>query len=140
MPVHETKLQGEMITSSDVALHAKAGATHIVGLGPMKVIVCNEGGAWFAQGLDVDYASSGANFEEVKKNFETGLAATIDLHIKAYNSIKKFLKPAPQDVWDELYAAGGETFDYTQITLHSELSKALGYEQINYITREAVAA
>ena len=140
MPTHEMKSKGEMITSSDVALHATAGATHVVGLGPMKVIVCNEDGEWFAQGLDIDYASSGKSFEEVKKNFETGLAATIDLHIKAYNGIKKFLRPAPQDVWEDLYAVGGKTFDYTQITLHSDLSNALGYEQINYITREAVAA
>ena len=125
--------------SSAVAVHGRDGATHVVGLGPIKVIVCEEGGSWFAQGLDIDYASSGGSFEEVKSNFENGLAGTIDLHIKAYNGLKKFLKPAPQDVWDELYAVGGTTFDYTQISLHEDLSKALGYEQINYIKREAAA-
>ena len=127
-------------TSSDVATHNTDGVTHLVGLGPIKVIVCNEGGSWFAQGLDIDYAASGNSFEAVKHNFEVGLYATIDLHIKAYNGLKKFLKPAPLDAWQELYEAGGTAFDFTQISVHEDMLNALGYKQINYIKREAVAA
>ena len=137
-----TKAAGEadMLTSSQLAIHTKAGTTHVVGLGPIKVIVCNEGASWFAQGLDVDYAASGSSLEAVQQNFHAGLKATIDLHIKAYNGLKKFLKPAPKDVWDELYAAGGKGYTYTQISLHDDLSKVLGFEQISYIVREAVAS
>jgi len=130
--------------SSDMStLHHTDGNTHFVGIGPMKVIICHDDGAWFAQGVDIDYAANGTSLANVKQNFEVGLAGTIDLHIKLYGNLKKFLKHAPQEVWDELYAVGTH-HSYTHVSFHDDLTKTLGltgYDGIGYVSRnEAVAA
>lgn len=129
--------------SSAVAVHGTDGATHIVGIGPIKVIICHDGASWFAQGVDIDYAANGHSLEDVKKNFETGLAETVDLHIKLYGNLKKFLKHAPQEVWDELHHVGTH-HTYTQVTFHDDLSETLGltgYDGIRYVEPcEAIAA
>jgi hypothetical protein len=106
-----------------------------VGIGNIKVIICKDGdNTWFAQGLDIDYAANGHDLEEVKENFQLGLKGTIDLHIKAYGHIEKFLKVAPQNVWNEFYAvATGTHYRYSQVSFHEDLSKTLGYQGINFI-------
>ena len=118
-----------------VALHGTDGETHIVGLGNIKVIICQGNGkdAWFAQGLDIDYAANGHTLEEVKQNFQTGLRQTIDLHIKMHSNIEKFLKVAPQEVWDELSRVGGKPYHYSQVSFHKDLSATLGYQGISFI-------
>ncbi len=115
-----------------MAVHGTDGSTHVVGIGNIKVIICQDDDAWFAQGLDIDYAANGHSLEEVKENFQTGLKGTIDLHIKAYGNIEHFLKVAPQSVWDELRASG-KHYRYSQVSLHEDLSKTLGYQGINFI-------
>ncbi len=123
--------------SSAVAIHVTDGATHFVGIGPIKVIICNEDGSWFAQGVDIDYAANGTSLDDVQTNFESGLAGTIDLHIKMYGNLKKFLKQAPQEVWDELHSVGSH-HTLTHASFHDDLSKTLGltgYDGFNYIKR-----
>jgi hypothetical protein len=120
-----------------VALHTTDGVEHVVGIGNIKVIICKDGdNTWFAQGLDIDYAANGHNLEEVKTNFQIGLKGTIDLHIKAYGHIEKFLRVAPQNVWNEFYAvATGTHYRYSQVSFHDDLSKTLGFQGINFIVR-----
>ena len=129
--------------SSAKVFHGTDGATHVVGIGPIKVIICHDGDAWFAQGVDIDYAANGSSLSNVKRNFEIGLAGTIDLHIKLYGNLKKFLKPAPQDVWDELHDIGTH-HAYVHVSFHDDLSKSLGltgYDGFNYVEPcEALAA
>jgi len=52
-----------------MAVHGTNGQTHIVGIGNLRVIICQEGDAWFAQGLEIDYAASFIEFyaEEAKR-------------------------------------------------------------------------
>jgi hypothetical protein len=134
------KAKGKGNASDPVAVHGTDGSTHMVGVGNIKVIICHDEDAWFAQGLDIDYAANGHSLEEVKTNFQIGLKGTIDLHIKAYGHIKKFLKVAPQEVWDELRASG-DHYQYSQVSFHKDLSRTLGYQGINFIEsgRELVA-
>jgi hypothetical protein len=115
-----------------MAVHKTDGTTHIVGIGNIKVLICQDGDAWFAQGLDIDYAANGHSIKEVKNNFEVGLKATIDLNIQAYGHIEHFLKVAPQEVWDELHSVG-KRYQYSQVSLHEDLSKSLGFQGINFI-------
>jgi len=68
----------------------------------LHVIVTNDDGGWFAQGLEIDYAAQGTSLDEVKKNFEDGLAATIQAHLTLHDNLDQFLKPAPQEIWQEL--------------------------------------
>ncbi len=115
-----------------MAVHGTDGITHVVGIGNIKVIICQDDDSWFAQGLDIDYAANGHSLEEVKQNFQVGLKGTIDLHIKAYGDIEHFLKVAPQEVWDELRTSG-KHYRYSQVSLHEDISKTLGYQGINFI-------
>jgi len=136
------KPKGRKRSSPARAIHSTDGTTHVVGIGNIKVTICQDGDAWFAQGLEVDFAASGHSLEEVKQNFETGLQGTIDLHIKAYGNIKNLLKVAPPEAWVELHTGEDwKRFQYTQVSFHDDLSKTLGYQGINFIepNRELVA-
>ncbi len=117
------------------------GDVHVVAIGALKVVIAKDGAnSWFAQGLDIDYAAEGTSVENVKENFVNGLVATIDLHLKAYADLSKFLKPAPQDVWQEMFYGplmGHKTTvaqKYYQISVHSkDKVQKIGYfENIAY--------
>ena len=126
--------------SQSPAKTQKNSDTHVVGIGNLRVMVCKDtDGVWFAQGLEVDYAANGHSVKEVKKNFEDGLAATLELHIKAYNQIEHFLNPAPASVWKELWKAGRH-FEYSQISMHSLGCVFDGVTYIEPKEKEEVAA
>jgi hypothetical protein len=130
------------------------GKTHIVGISALKVVIVKDGCNWFAQGLDVDYAAEGISVENAKQNFENGLVATIHQHLKAYNEPSKMLKPAPPEVWQEMFYAPLTGLNvsnaihnkYYQLSVHSlegndafkkfTLFKSIEY----YIEIEAAAA
>jgi hypothetical protein len=93
-------------TPAECIMHGKSpdGSMHIVAIWSLKVVIVNDGPTtWFAQGLDIDYAAEGSSVEDAKKNFQNGLLATIHQHLKAYSNLSKMAKPAPTDVWQELY-------------------------------------
>jgi len=115
-----------------VAVHVEKESTHLVGIGNIRVILFREDGVWIAQGLEIDYAASGATRKEAQKNFEIGLEGTVDLHIKIHKSIKNLLKIAPAEVWKSLYDRGAE-YRFTQITFHDDLFKALPFGGIDYL-------
>lgn len=80
------------------------GSDHFVGLVDLRVMLVNDDGAWFAQGLELDYVAQGATLADAQKSFEKGLALTIREHLKMFGHIKQILKPAPQEVWAEFYS------------------------------------
>lgn len=86
-----------------IATHTIKDNEHQVAVTYLNVVMCEDGGQWFAQGLEIDYASYGKTIEEAKKNFETGLAATIHEHIKIIGDLSKFFKPAPAEAWEPVY-------------------------------------
>ncbi|OLE46680.1 MAG: hypothetical protein AUG46_08930 [Acidobacteria bacterium 13_1_20CM_3_58_11] len=118
------------------------GQLHVVLVKALKVVILKDGDLWFAQGLDVDYASQGTSVDDAKQNFENGLAATIHQHLKAYGNLSKFLKPAPPNVWQEtLYASlaaegTSESSKYSQLSIHSvtenDAIKIAKFESIVY--------
>lgn len=79
------------------------GKIHVIGISALKVVITKDGANWFAQGLDIDYAAEGISVENAKQNFENGLAATIHQNLKAFNDPSKILKPAPPEVWQEMF-------------------------------------
>jgi len=85
------------------ALHAHVGDHHAVGVLSLRVLLVEDTSGWFAQGLDIDYAASGSDVDEVKKNFEDGFCATVHEHLVMHGSIERLLKPADQDAWKEFY-------------------------------------
>jgi hypothetical protein len=139
-----SELKTKSTKSGAVAIHDKDGENHLVGIGNLRVIVCEEDGIWFAQGLEVDYAADGNSLESVKRNFEHGLSATIGLHLQAFDSIDNLLVPAPAKTWKELTEVK-KRFRFSQVSVHEfeedteELQK-LPYTGISYLERESEAA
>jgi len=114
-----------------VAVHAidKAGVHHLVGFGNIRVIIIPDGAAYFAQGLEIDYAAQGSTVKETKKNFEVGLEATIQQHLKIYGNIKGLLQPAPASVWQELVPEKTALHNsYWHVSEHTIEHSALPYE------------
>jgi hypothetical protein len=126
--MEEKKIVPTSVTEDNCTVfHAKTkdGKINVVAVNALKVVIARDGAGWFAQGLDIDYAAGGSTPDVAKANFENGLVASIDLHLKAYNSISKLLKPAPQAVWQEMFYGpliGQNTTqakNYHQISVHS---------------------
>jgi len=126
------------------AIHLKDGNNHLVGIGNLKVVLVEEQGSWFAQGLEIDYAAEGQSIEGVKSSFEHGFCCTIHEHLRVYGKIDKFLKPAPTEVWKELvFDECADLNKFTQVSVHTinaDVVTYLPFTGIQYIQREKVAA
>lgn len=125
------------------AFHGKSkdGSKSVFGILNLRVVITPDGDNWFAQGLEIDYASSGTTPDDVRSRFEAGLAATVHEHLKIYGSVERILKVAPPEVWKEMYSlASGEHFRFSQISFHRELKEALPFHGIDYIMDQAKVA
>lgn len=91
---------------------------HAVAMLNLTVMITNDDGVWFAQGLEVDYAAQGDSLEEAKRHFEDGLHATINVNLEKYQSLKNMLTPAPAAVWQEFFETESECLAYSQFSLH----------------------
>lgn len=119
-------------------IHAENGEKHIVGVFALKVMISKDDDHWFAQGLEIDYISQGKDLEDVKKNFENGLMATIHENLKIYGTIEHILKIAPQEEWTK-YFINNENYDFSQISMHeipknTEENKKIPFDAIAFIS------
>ena len=97
--------------SGTVAVHANVGATHAVAIGDLRVMIVRDDDAWFARGLEIDFAEQGTSLEDVQERFETSLTETIREHLNIRGNIRELLRFAPNEVQREYYdAAAGEKF------------------------------
>ena len=120
--------------ASAIHIQHKDGVPHLVGFGNIRVIIVPDGAAFFAQGLEIDYAAQGSSVDEVKSNFEVGLEATVDQHLKIYGNIKGLLQPAPAAIWQELVPEKTALHNsYWHVSEHTIEHSALPYEGINYL-------
>ena len=111
------------------------GSTHVVGIGNLRVVLMNDDGSWFAQGLEIDYAAEGISLEDVKEKFAEGLCATIEEHLKLFGTIEKMLKPAPAEIWRNVLLSGKEFRKYSGVSVH----KMLPFENVEYFAPPAAA-
>jgi hypothetical protein len=73
---------------------------HHVFLDGLRVWVHLSGGQWIAQGIDIDYATSGASQELAAQSFMLGLCMTIVEHVRRFRSLERLIsKRAPDDVY-----------------------------------------
>lgn len=88
--------------SGAIALHNSSscehGESHNVILLRLKVMITQEEGYWFAQCLEIDYATDGESAEDAAKRFEDGLEKAIDLHLKEFGTLDHLLVPAPSRI------------------------------------------
>ena len=100
-----------------VVIHKKDGPVHTVLIPDIKVLVSNNDGSWFAQGLEIDYAAQGQSLQDVKNKFSEGLERTLDAHLATYKNIKGVLQLAPKEYWDQ-YFGQVEQWVYTHGSVH----------------------
>lgn len=83
------------------------GGTYDPGITTLHVRLTRESETyWYAEGVELDYASEGATREAAQTNFEYGLSATIHLNLKRHGHIDGLRLPlrAP------LRATAGQTW------------------------------
>jgi len=126
------------------AIHANIdGENHLVGFGNLRVVIVEDDGSWFAQGLDIDYAAQGSTIDEAKDNFARGLRATIDQHLCSRANIRSLLRGAPAELCQHLLL--DSSFGTAQLELLSQVSahhvhEAMPFKQISYLVAVAAAA
>jgi hypothetical protein len=119
---------------SAVAVHGKAkDGTAIVGIGNIRVFIAKYENHWFAQALEIDYAAQGNSLNDVKESFEEGFCATIHEHLKIFGNIEKLLKPAPPEVWAEVFGSGSKLRLYSQLSFHRNLPSMLPFSGVDFI-------
>jgi hypothetical protein len=124
------------------AFHSKAkDGTNIVGIGNLRVLITHEGEAWFAQGLEIDYAAQGNSLNDVMKQFEEGLAATIHENLRVYGNIEKLLKVAPSEIWKEFFLNPEAIRNrHSQLSIHGPLEQLyVPFEGIDYLELQPAA-
>ena len=114
----------------------EGGELHAVVLNNIRVVIVPDGSSWFAQGIDIDYAAQGATVEETKSNFEKGLKATIDQHLRVYGTIRGLLQLAAPELLANLLIDSSAQFKlYSQVSAH-DIHEALQYNKITYLLDE----
>lgn len=100
-------------------------------MNPFRVLVVEEDGFWFAQGLEIDYAVQGFSYYEVRVNFEKGLEESIIKNITRHGNINN-LKVAPQQFWNEYHSKNQQPDTCIYSKPISNTLKPFGYRVINY--------
>ncbi len=118
---------------------ASNGRTHVVGIGNLRVTIVKDGKYWTAQGLEIDYIAQGASVEDVKSQFEDGLAATIQQHLCIYGDIRKLLVPAPTEIWQDTLDPETIHRRYSQLTIHQVIREATPFTGIDYLELASAA-
>jgi len=135
---HIRQWASEIAGGSGSAVHIRAGNRHAVAIASMRVIIVQDGlNTWFAQSLDIDYASNGSSIEDTQRNFETGLSSTIKAHLERFGNIDRIMKSPPLEDWIPLVSRNGDEFEFSMSEAHDFNDKILvenlPYRSISYI-------
>jgi hypothetical protein len=134
------------------AAHTSEGETHAAFVKALHVFLCKDTGGWFAQGLEIDYAASGADLEEAKQNFATGLALTINEHLKMHGNLNKILvdaspevlseynKTPPDEIQELSFLTAFTMFETAKVDNPAEKAKAFPFKGIHFTERVGAAA
>jgi len=76
------------------------------GLSDLTVVISRDGEQWFAQGVQIDYATSGTSMEDVQERFVRGLAKSITMNLLEFGTLDNFLRYTPQKEIDALQRDG----------------------------------
>ena len=121
------------------------GEDERVNIGNLRVAISEDGGRWFAQGLEIDYAADGTSLEDVKTRFERGLDLTIGEHIRRFRNIDHLLVGAPPESWRDALV-GAMVGRYTCLSVHKvKFSSAMPegvvfpFENIAYLGEKRAA-
>jgi hypothetical protein len=118
------------------AFHAADGDEHVVGIGNLRVMLCNDDGSWFAQGLEIDYFAQGSSVVDVQQRFQNGLKALINFNLEMYGDITRVLRVAPAEVWSEFFSEQPKFRKrHSQVSVH-DVGSLLPFGAIDFYGRE----
>lgn len=124
-----------------MAHHVTDGGMHAVAAQLRVLILPADEGGFVAQGLEIDYLSTGTTVEEVRENFAHGLIRTIEAYLKRGRPLKALFAKGrtPPEAW-ELWL-GGEGKDVLTCSAVVDLNLPNSTGFFNSIAfREAKAA
>ena len=131
------QVQRRATKSGAVSVQATSGdgKEKYVGIGNLRVLLVPDGKFWFAQGLEIDYGTQGDDKEEARKNFQQGLLASIDLHLRMNGTIDGMLCFASSDVLKEASQKRDSIEFYQHVSAHEigERGSALPFTGIDYL-------
>lgn len=78
-----------------------AGDLHTILLHAHRVVVFNDDGGWFAQGLDIDHFAQGDTQESAIGNYTESFEWMIQEHLDTYKSLRHIRVPAPKEIWTQ---------------------------------------
>jgi len=119
------------------AVHVNGNGVQVAGYECLHVLITKEHGAWLAQGLEIDYCIDGPTVPDVKHRFETGLAMTIESHLRVNNNIDDLLRVAPQEIWSKYWHQDHtlHRFTHSQV-LTRQLQRHLPFDQIVWVEKK----
>jgi predicted RNase H-like HicB family nuclease len=130
-------MQNRSQKKATTAFHSSDSTIDVVGFGNLRVLIIEDDGDWFAQCQDLNYAAQGTSLEEVKLNFERGLAATVEEHLRIFGHIENLLGHAPSlSLRRQLMHKMPQRFRYSQVTVHQlpeKLQDAIQFAGIEFI-------
>jgi|HubBroStandDraft_6_1064221.scaffolds.fasta_scaffold514468_1 hypothetical protein len=130
----ETKLSAS--AQDTHAVHLEDAEHAAVAIWNLSVLIVPDEEFWFAQGLEIDYGAQGGTVEEAQDNFQQGLVATINQHLKVHGHIKKLLKFASSDILKEAAQHKSSIKLFAQISFHEILDAktqlAIPFDGIDY--------
>ncbi len=122
------------------------GDDHVVGIGNLRVLITQDGSAWSAQGLEIDYTAQGDSVEEAKKRFADGLRATVRENLRICGTLEPLLQVAPSECWREFFelASREERKRFSQVSVHrvetNDALDTLPWNKIEYLEKLPTAA
>lgn len=122
----------ELSWSTGRAAHVAKGNQHRVILNDVRVIIVPDGDRWFAQGIDINYATDGSSIHEVQQNFESGLSLTIKANLQRVGNIDRIMRSPDMSVWAPLLQKKGLHFDFSMSDVHEMDDAELPYRRIQY--------
>jgi hypothetical protein len=139
--VPATRTRKKRTTKRTTAFHAHGdtpdSSVDVIGFGNLRVIVVQDDDLWFATCLDFNYAAQGTSLSEVKSNFERGLSATVEEHLRVFGNIENLLsRPSSSRIRQEIMHKMPQAFRYSQVTVHrlpKELQNVIQFEGIEFI-------
>lgn len=94
----------------------------------LRVLIVPEGNQFFAQGMEIDYATCGDSVDDVQHRFERGLILTISANLQRFGSIERICHKAPPEIEAE-WEIGTDHYTFSSRSIHTVLDESKDYDE-----------
>jgi hypothetical protein len=102
-------------------IHLEDQGKAAVAIWNLSVLIVPDDTFWFAQGLEINYGAQGDSPEDAQNNFQQGLLATIQQHLRMHGNIENLLEFAPSRILREAAQHKGSIKYFAQVSFHELL-------------------